>query len=383
MTKDRSREGDGHHAPPDFVGRDPCIQRLRHQVATVASHGCTVLICGESGTGKELVARQIHSASPRAQGPFIIADCTALPDALIASQLFGHLRGAFTDAKQATLGLFRAAHGGTLLIDEIGEMQLRTQATLLRCIQEHCVLPVGAVNTVHVDVQIMAATHRDLGEMVKRGRFREDLFYRLDVVRIEVPPLRSHRSDVPLLTKHFLEQQAAMRGTAVKTFSSEAMAALESYSWPGNVRELKNVIERATALSESDYLTYADLPGRMRNGTDTLAARGLGGQSDVVPGQSDIAPLHIVERRHIERALRAAEGNQSRAAQMLKVERHRFARMVRRHGLQSLVGSLRFSGSKAGSVSDQNHPPQELGGQWRPPDSAMDVRQPRDATGLL
>lgn len=328
---------------PALVGCDSCTQSLRKQIATIGSHSdCTVLISGESGTGKELVAQHIHASGPRARGPFIVADCTALPDTLIASQLFGHVKGAFTDAKQSTLGLVRAAHGGTLLIDEIGEMHLHTQAKLLRCIQEHSVLPVGAVEPVHVDVRIIAATHRDLRGQVAQGRFREDLYYRLDVVCLDVPPLRSRRGDIALLAEHFLQLQSTLYGVPLKGFSAEAMAAMEAYRWPGNVRELKNAIERAMTLSESDCLSVEDLPERVRS---VVKRSGSWSRHDF----DAIPPLHVVERRSIERALSATHGNQSQAAQLLEVERHRLSRLIRRYKLQTLVKTLR-SAAPEGSL---------------------------------
>ncbi|MFQ5412945.1 MAG: sigma-54 interaction domain-containing protein [Phycisphaerae bacterium] len=321
---------------PALVGTAPCMKRLRRQITAVARHGCTVLICGESGTGKEIVARHIHAASRRAAGPLVIADCTALPDTLIASQLFGHVKGAFTDARQSTLGLFRAADGGTLFIDEVAELQLHTQATLLRCIQERSVLPVGAFDPIPVNVRIIAATNRDLKAMVMRGEFRADLYYRLDVVRLVTPPLRDHTRDVAALAIHFLEQQAELAGTTPKAFSAQAIEALSSYPWPGNVRELSNVIERATVLSDDETLTILDLPHRFRGATRRA-------QPDDAYLGEEIAPLRIMERRLIQRALGATGGNQCAAARLLDVERHRFARMIRRHDLQDLVRALRAS----------------------------------------
>ncbi len=330
---------------PGLVGCNPSMRHMRQQITTVAKRDSTVLICGESGTGKELVARHVHAASSRSHGPFVVADCTALPEALIASQLFGHMKGAFTDAKQSTLGLCRAADGGTLFIDEIGEMQLHTQATLLRCIQERSVLPVGAVEPIEVDVRIIAATHRNLRAMVARGEFREDLYYRLDVVRLEVPALRDRKSDITLLAEHFLAQQASLYEKPAQAFAADAATVLESYSWPGNVRELKNAVESATALSGSTCLGVGDLPSQIRN-----AATSRGPTKP--PGATGVAPLHVVERRAIEVALEATRGNQSQAAQLLEVERHRFARMIRRHGLSGLVSSLRSSRPSVASIRE-------------------------------
>ncbi|MFQ5495296.1 MAG: sigma-54 interaction domain-containing protein [Phycisphaerae bacterium] len=316
-----------------LVGGDARMRVLRRRIAAVAHRDGTVLLCGESGTGKELVARHIHAAGPRANGPFVVADCTTLPETLIASHLFGHVRGAFTDAKQSTLGLFRAAHSGTLLIDEIGEMPLCAQAKLLRCIQERSVVPVGGVNPIDVDVRIIAATHRDLESMVANNAFRADLYYRLDVIRLDVPSLRNHRRDIELLANHFLEEQYLLGHTGASTFSPEALTALQGYAWPGNVRELANVIEHATTFAEGEQLTLADLPEKCRQTAMTPPL-------DTPCDDPAIPPLQVVERRLLQRALQATSGNQSKAAQLVGVERHRFARMVRRHGLRPLIDSF-------------------------------------------
>lgn len=329
---------------PDLVGEDQCMRDLRSRIASIGSHDCTVLINGESGTGKELVARHIHAASARADAPFVIADCTALPDTLFESQLFGHVKGAFTGADHSTLGLFRAAKGGTLFIDEIGELELHMQAKLLRCIQERSVLPVGAVERVQADVRIFAATHRDLKAMVARGAFREDLYYRLDVVRVDVPPLRVRRGDILRLAEHFLEEVADQYGVAEKAFSSEATSALESYDWPGNVRELRNVIDSAMVLSAGQELTPVDLPEAMRR---AVRERPLEPSGASVSEEMPIRPLHVVERCLIEQALRATNGNKSRAAQLLGIERHRLSRMIHRHGLADYLNSVRWPASIA------------------------------------
>lgn len=329
---------------PELVGEDQCVRDLRARIASIGGHDCTVLIQGESGTGKELVARHIHAASPRAGAPFVIADCTALPDALFESQLFGHVKGAFTGADHSTLGLFRAAKGGTLFIDEIGELALHMQAKLLRCIQERSVLPVGAVEPVQADVRIVAATHRDLKEMVEAGAFREDLYYRLDVVRVRVPPLRVRRGDITGLAKHFLAEVAGRYGVTEKAFSPEAMAALEAYDWPGNVRELRNVIDSATVLASGACLTQSDLPEAVRQAARrTAEAAGAAGVREEMP----IRPLRVVERCLIEQALRATNGNKSRAARLLGIERHRLSRMIQRHGLADYLHTVRWPTSVA------------------------------------
>jgi len=337
--KDGIGDVDPGHRLPELVGEGQCMKDLRSRITSIGNHNCTALILGESGTGKELVARHIHASSPRSAAPFVIADCTALPDSLFESQLFGHVKGAFTGADHSTLGLFRAAKGGTLFIDEIGELEMHMQAKLLRCIQERSVLPVGAVEPVQADVRIIAATHRDLKEMVEQGRFREDLYYRLDVVRVEVPPLRIRQGDVAHLAKHFLEEVSERYGVSEKDFHPEAMEALEVYGWPGNVRELRNVIDSATVLSTSDHLTLADLPEALRHNTHRKLedSNGFGVQARV-----QIRPLHVVERCLIEQALQVTKGNKSRAAQLLGVERHRLTRMIDRHGLTAYLNSIRW-----------------------------------------
>ncbi len=315
-------------AQSTLVGTEACMQQLRSKIDRIGNRDCTVLICGESGTGKELVARHIHAKSRRASGPFVTVDCTTLRDTLFESQLFGHCRGAFTDAKEATLGLVRSADGGSLFLDEIGELQPNVQAKLLRCIQEGIVVPLGTVEPIHMDVRIIAATHRDLKEMVEKGMFREDLYYRLDVVRIEVPPLRVRQGDIVPLAEHFLARQARIYDEPVKTLSPRAKAALRSYAWPGNVRELGNAIEHTLALGENSHLTPEDFPASIHRVAVQQKSNGANRCSEVIS-------LEAGERCLINRALQAANGNRTRASEMLGVERHRLGRMIRRHGLDT------------------------------------------------
>jgi len=310
------------------IGQSPCISHLAELVEAVSRRNCTVLIQGESGTGKELVARHIHASSPRRRKPFVPVDCTALRDTLFESQLFGHVKGAFTGADRATLGFVRAADGGTLFLDEIGEMSLPTQAKLLRCIQDRAVVPLGGVDAIPVDVRILAATHRDLKAMVARGEFRQDLYFRLNVVRIVVPPLRERGADIAMLARHFLAQFAASDGECPRDLAPDAIQALEAYAWPGNVRELANVMEQAHILSKNRVITAKDLPEEIR----TAASE------SVLAAESGVVPLAIAERNLIMRALRAAAGNQSRAAEMLQIDRRRLYRKVRTYGLTSLLG---------------------------------------------
>lgn len=300
------------------------MQRLQARAVAAACRNSTVLIRGESGVGKELVAQQIHAESPRRHGPFVAVDCTTLRDTLFESQLFGHVRGAFTGAAEPTLGFWRAADKGTLLLDEIGELAPGVQAKLLRCIQDRAVIPVGGVQPIPVDVRVIAATHRNLEEMVRQGQFREDLYFRLKVVRVDVPPLRERVEDIHLLAEHFLAELSRLYQEPMKVLSAAAVKALESYAWPGNVRELANAIEYAYVLSAGGVLTTADLPEEVR-------AAEVHRQLD---RGDQIVPLDVAERALILRALNLTGGNQAQAAKMLKVERRRLYRKVHQYGLE-------------------------------------------------
>jgi DNA-binding NtrC family response regulator len=310
-----------------MVGEHPAMRRLRELAVAVGRRECTVLVRGESGTGKELLARQIHFAGPRAAGPFVPVDCSTLRDSLLESQLFGHVRGAFTGAACNTIGFFRAADGGTLFLDEIGELLPEAQARLLRCLQERAVVPLGTVRPVPVNVRIIAATHRPLAEMVRQCTFRIDLYFRLNVVSLEIPPLRNRKEDIPLLANRFLLDMARAYDEPARMISPAAMKRLTEYDWPGNVRELRNVLERACALTQNAILTVEDLPSE-------LTARSAEPAPNVAGA---IASLAETEKQVIASALRASDGNQSRAAAALRVERHRLRRLIRRHGLQSLL----------------------------------------------
>ncbi|MCW5766373.1 MAG: sigma-54-dependent Fis family transcriptional regulator [Phycisphaeraceae bacterium] len=314
-------------AGKSLVGTSPAMQRVRRLISAVAPKDCTVLIQGASGSGKELVARTVHDESRRAGGPFIAVDCTGLRDTLLESQLFGHVKGAFTGAEQNTLGFIRAADRGTLFLDEIGEMDIKTQAKLLRVIQERVVVPLGGIKPIPVDVRLVAATHRDLKAMVARGEFREDLYFRLDVVRVEVPSLADRRTDVLALAEHFLERLAALYEEPVKRLSPEARQLLEAYRWPGNVRELANAVEHAVVMTTGDVIGVLELPERVRGGV------ALGAD----PATGPIITLESAEKGLIERALRATSGNQSKAADLLSIDRRRLYRKVRRYGLKHLA----------------------------------------------
>jgi len=324
--------------PSDLVGASEAMVRLRLQIDVAARRSSTVLIQGESGTGKELIARHIHAASPRADGPFVPVDCTTLRSTLFESQLFGHVKGAFTGADYATLGFFRSADGGTLFLDEIGELELHVQAKLLRCIQDRQVVPLGGVAPISVDSRIVTATHRDLKAMVDEGSFRQDLFYRLNVVRLSAPTLRERGSDIAHLAEYFLAQFAATYDEPVKTLAPDAVDALERYDWPGNVRELANVIEQAHVFCRGGRITAADLPRETREAISVRTSR-----TDCQEGR--VMPLAKAERLLISRALRLSAGNQALAARMLEIDRRRLYRKVRRYDLQALT--RRHHGSPA------------------------------------
>jgi DNA-binding NtrC family response regulator len=308
-----------------MLGNHPAMRHLLQQAIAAGRRSCPTIIHGESGTGKELLAHQIHLASPRAAAPFVPVDCSALCDTLLESQLFGHVRGAFTGAACNTLGLFRAADGGTLFLDEIGELPLVAQAKLLRCLQEREVMPVGASRAVPVDVCVLCATHRSLSEMVAQGKFRADLYFRLNVVTLRISPLRDRREDIPILVAAFLDEIASAFDEPLRTLSPAAMQSMMDYTWPGNVRELRNVLERACAMTKHSVLSPHDLPAQ-------LAADKSESLLDEV-----VRPLMEVEGKAIALALRVAGGNQSVAALALRVERHRLRRLIGRHGLEALI----------------------------------------------
>lgn len=320
-----SRRSSSTDAAPRLVGESEAVVKLAARIAAVSTRNSTVLIRGESGVGKELVAQQIHGASNRAEGPFVAVDCSTLRDTLFESQLFGHVRGAFTGAQHPTLGFWRAADGGTLFLDEIGELALPMQAKLLRGLQDRAVVPVGGVDPIPVNVRVIAATHRNVEEMVRHGEFREDLYFRLKVIRLDVPPLRERMSDVPALARYFLTRLSEIYQEQPKEFDSSALDAMMAYEWPGNVRELANAVEYAYVLAAEPKLHASDLPDEVR------AAAAVRRQS---PAEDHIVPLEVAERALILKALTATRGNQARAAQLLKIERRRLYRKVRQYNLQ-------------------------------------------------
>src|SRR5581483_9512274 len=314
------RTGPGDTRIENIVGRSPPMLDVYKMVARVAPTLSTVLVVGESGTGKELVARAIHTNSPRAAGPFVAVNCTALTESLLESELFGHAKGAFTGAQAARRGLFEEAQGGTLFLDEIGDVGAKMQAQLLRVLQEGEIRRVGSSEAVKIDVRIVAATNRELDEEVKEGRFREDLYFRINVVTVRLPPLRERPSDIPLLVNHFLAKYAARERRADAGIAEEAMAALRRYAWPGNVRELENVIERSLALSKDGVILPSDLPGEL-SGAGHAPPQGLA---------DDRPTLAELERRYIELVLSETGGNKKRAAEILGIDRRTLYRTLER-----------------------------------------------------
>jgi len=311
-----------------MIGESYVMAQLREQVAMAAPTNGRVLIYGENGTGKELVARTIHALSRRRAGPFVEVNCAAIPEELIESELFGHVKGAFTGAVADRRGKFEAADGGTLFLDEIGDMSLKTQAKVLRVLQEQVVERVGGTSTVRVDVRVLAATNKDLPAEIRAGRFREDLYFRLNVIPIFVPPLRDREEDVPLLAEHFMTELAREYGRRVKTIDAAAAAGLRSSPWPGNVRELRNVIERLMIM----------VPGDTIGATDLAFLEGAGpAPADLYTSDGDLLTLHDArdrfERDYILRALAAQQGNISRTAEVLGVERSNLYRKMRAFGI--------------------------------------------------
>jgi DNA-binding NtrC family response regulator len=320
----RLRQNIASLATPGFIGRSAAMHRVSELVARVADSDASVLIQGETGTGKELVARLIHSAGKRRSGPFVAINCAAVPHALIESELFGHARGAFTDARNERTGLFVEANGGTLFLDEVGELPLETQPKLLRALQERKVRPVGSNNEQPFDVRIVAATNRDLEYEVFEKRFREDLYYRINVVTIELPPLRNRGGDVLEIATHLLARFGERAGKPPLVLSAGAAEKLVAYAWPGNVRELENCLERGVALARFDQLTAEDLPEKIRN---YRAEKFMVAADD----PTQVVTLENLEKSYILRVLSLVGGNKSQAAQMLGVDRRTLYRKLARY----------------------------------------------------
>ena len=309
----------------NLIGSSAPMKHVYDLIERVAGTDASVLITGESGTGKELVAQALHARSARAAGPFVAINCAAMPDALLESELFGHVKGAFTDARSARTGLFVQASGGTLFLDEIGELSLGLQPKLLRALQERKVRPVGGDTELPFDARIIAATNRDLESAALEHRFREDLYYRINVIHIDVPPLRARGPDVLLLAQHFVNQFATTFGKQVKGLSKPAAEKLSAYSWPGNVRELQNCMERALALTRFEEVLVEDLPDKIQSYKRSQVVLDSGDPSELVT-------LDELERRYILRVLEALNGNKSLAAQTLGLDRKTLYRKLQQYG---------------------------------------------------
>jgi len=312
-------------APGELVGECTAMKRVYDLIQRVRDTPASVLISGESGTGKELVARALHQGTGRADKRFVALNCAAIPANLLEDELFGHARGAFTDARTARAGLFEQANGGTLFLDEIGEMPSEMQPKLLRVLQERTVRPIGDSREIAVDVRIIAATNRDLEAEVERGTFREDLFYRLNVVQISVPPLRARGSDILLLAAHFIKMVSTRMNRDVKGLTGEAAHLLLGYDWPGNVRQLQNCIESAVTLTQTDHLTPLDLPEKIRGFQPPARSEG----PELHP--EHVLSLEEVERRYIEQVLALSGDNKSQAARLLGLDRRTLYRKLERY----------------------------------------------------
>jgi two-component system response regulator PilR (NtrC family) len=313
----------------NIIGRSPAIEKLKSTIRTVAPTGSTVLIYGESGTGKELVARAIHACSPRSAEAFVSINCGAFPETLLESELFGYVKGAFTGATQNKRGLFEVANGGTIFLDEISEMSVSMQVKLLRVLQERTLRPVGGTQETAIDVRVIAATNKDLTQMVASNTFREDLYYRVSVIPIHVPPLRERREDVELLAFHFLKKYAAAAQKSVLRISSPSLITLRGYDWPGNVRELENTVERAVALETGDELTV-ELNSDMPRARAAVVANG----PQLTAGGLDFEKyVAEIERSLIESALQQSGGVQTRAAELLKVSYRSFRHLLKKYNI--------------------------------------------------
>jgi two-component system response regulator PilR (NtrC family) len=322
----------------NIIGISPAIERLKHTIRTVASTQSTVLVYGESGTGKELVARAVHTCSPRATEPFVSINCGAFPETLLESELFGYVKGAFTGANQNKRGLFEVAHDGTIFLDEIGEMSLTMQVKLLRVLQERCIRPVGGTDEIAIDVRVIAATNRDLEKQVAENTFREDLYYRLNVIPITVPPLRDRREDLPLLVNHFVKKYAPAAGKGIAKVNVASLASLANYDWPGNVRQLENTIERAVALEIGEELRV-ELPAE-RPRAKAAAAGAAGADSatitpgSVLPDGMDMENyVAEIERSLLKSALAQSNGVQTRAADVLRISYRSFRHLMKKYNL--------------------------------------------------
>ena len=315
-----------------FIGKSPGMAAVFDTILKIADSASTAMVSGESGTGKELVARAIHQASARKSGPFVSVNCGAMPESLMEAELFGHVKGAFTGAVTSSDGLFSAANGGTLFLDEITEIPTSLQVKLLRVIQERQVRRIGDVRDVAVDVRLVAASNRDLERAVADGVLRGDLFYRLNVIPIQLPPLRERRADIPLLVSHFIEKIAAAQSKPIRGVTAKALATLEAYHWPGNIRELENVIERAMVLGSGETIDVDALPPNLREPAPQTEL-----PFDLPMDGLDLEEtLARIEHRYIEMALERTSGVQTRAAELLKVSFRQFRYKLRKHSVRAL-----------------------------------------------
>jgi two-component system, NtrC family, response regulator PilR len=329
------RDAANRNSLDQLLGDSPVMLKLKETIRTVASTTSTVIVTGESGTGKELVARAIHGCSTRANEPFVSVNCGAFPETLLESELFGYVKGAFTGANQNRRGLFEMANGGTIFLDEISEMTLTMQVKLLRVLQERCVRPVGGSQETPIDVRVIAATNKDLDKLVADGQFREDVFYRLSVIPIFVPPLRERGEDVVLLANQFLKKYAAQMEKSIREIDPGSMEMLKGYDWPGNVRVLENTIERAVAMANSDVLRI-DLPGDRPKARAAAAAAGMGGPPGIaLPSEGLDLERYVadIERSLLQSALRRSNGVQTRAAEMLKLSYRSFRHLLKKYEL--------------------------------------------------
>jgi two-component system response regulator PilR (NtrC family) len=326
------RDSASRNSLDKIIGSSAAIDKLKQTIRTIASTTSTVVVHGESGTGKELVARALHECSPRADEPFVSINCGAFPETLLESELFGYVKGAFTGANSNREGLFEAATGGTIFLDEIGEMSVAMQVKLLRVLQEMKVRPVGGAEEISIDVRVIAATNRDLQKMVEEKAFREDLFYRISVIPIEVPPLRHRRDDIPLLANHFLKKFAPMVAREISRIERASLERMCAYEWPGNVRQLENAMERAVALETSSEL-HVELPERQK----AMAAAATNGATTVREVPSDGVDFEgyiaDIEKSLIQSALKQANGVQTRAADLLKVSYRSFRHLVKKYDI--------------------------------------------------
>ncbi|HEY0463524.1 MAG TPA: sigma-54 dependent transcriptional regulator [Polyangiaceae bacterium] len=309
----------------ELLGASPAMKEVYDLLERVGESESTVLVSGESGTGKELVARALHRRSKRSAGPFVAINCAAMPEQLLESELFGHTKGAFTDARSARPGLFVQAKGGTIFLDEIGDMPVGLQPKLLRALQERTVRPVGGDTETPIDVRVVAASNRDLETAIEERKFREDLYYRINVIHVELPPLRARGADVLLLATHYLQHFAAQSQKDVRSLDADAAEKLSAYAWPGNVRELANCMERAVALTRNESIGIADLPEKIRS---YRTSHVLVAATD----PTELVPMEEVEKRYILRVLEAVGGNKTLAAQVLGLDRKTLYRKLDRYG---------------------------------------------------